>query len=116
MKYSIIRAILPTGAAVALLTMTPAVHAQWTYTGGTLNAAQTYDGLGVDSALNPRSQGTTSQNDYIGYGGTGSITVQSGDLTITANDFKVARNGNSVGTVNVVSGTLTINQLNQWGG
>lgn len=90
--------------------------AQWTYAGGNLNAAQTYDGLGTDSGLDPRSQGTTNDVDYVGTGGTGSITVQSGSLTLTANDFKIARNANSTGTVSVVSGTLTINQLNQWGG
>lgn len=116
MKHSILRIIISTGAVVALLTLTPGAYAQWTYGSGNLNAAQTYDGLGVDSALNPRSQGATSHNDYVGVGGIGSMTVQSGDLTITANDFKFARNGNSTGTVSVVSGTLTINQLNQWGG
>ena len=49
----------------AALSLAPAAHAQWTYAGGNLNAAQTYDGLGVDSALNPRTQGTAADNDYI---------------------------------------------------
>src|SRR5690242_5685170 len=35
--------------------VTTSAQAQWTYTSGTLNAAQTYDGLGVDSALDPRA-------------------------------------------------------------
>lgn len=105
-------------AAVAVLGLLfgSTARAQFTYAGGNLNAAQTYDGLGVDSALDPYAIGSGSANDYIGTGGTGSITVQSGSLTITANDFKISRNANSVGTVSVLSGTLTINQVNQWGG
>ncbi|MEY4488307.1 MAG: hypothetical protein RIQ79_815 [Verrucomicrobiota bacterium] len=106
-------------AAVGLMIIsTPAAKAQWTYASGNLNAAQTYDGVGVDSALNPRSQGATSHNDYIGVGGTGSITVASGSLTILANDFKFGRNtAGSVGNLTVASGaSFNINQTNQWGG
>lgn len=112
-----LRTAMATAAiAVGALLLSHTAHAQFTYTGGNLNSSQTYDGTGVDSGLDPYTMGTTGDNDYIGVGGTGSITVQSGSLSITANDFKIARNGNSTGTVSVVSGTLTINQLNQWGG
>jgi hypothetical protein len=98
--------------------LTSSAQAAWTYTGGVLNAAQTYDGLGADSALNPRSQGTATDGDYIGSGngGTGSITVTSGSLTIGASDFKVANGAGSNGTLNVNGGTLNINQIGQWGG
>lgn len=93
-------------------------QAAFTYAGGVLNAAQTYDGLGVDSALNPRSQGTAADNDYIGNGngGTGSITMTSGSLTIGASDFKVAQGTGSNGTIAANGGTLNINQIGQWGG
>src|ERR1022692_2597804 len=91
--------------------------AQFTYTGGNLNAAQTYDGLGVDSGLNPYTFGTSGDGDYIGAnGGTGSLTVLSGSLTVNANDFKVAASTGQ-GTVIVgANATLSINQSNQWGG
>ncbi len=105
------------GTIAAVLAATPAVHAAFTYTGGNLNAAQTYDGLGVDSALNPHSVGSSSSNHYIGIGGTGSVTVESGSLTFNANDFKVGRNANSNGSIIVQAGaSLAINQTNQWGG
>ncbi len=102
----------------AALSLVPSARAAWTYAGGVLNAAQTYDGAGVDSALDPRSQGTSSQNDYIGNGngGTGSITMVSGTLTIGASDFKVAQGSGSNGTLNANGGTLNINQIGQWGG
>ena len=91
--------------------------AAFTYTGGDLNAAQTYDGLGVDSGLNPLTIGDANANDYVGAnGGTGSLTVLSGSLTINANDFKI---GASTGQGTVTLGanaTLNINQINQWGG
>jgi len=49
-----------------------------------------YAGLGVDSGLNPLTIGDNQANDYIGHnGGTGSLTVLSGTLTINANDFKI---------------------------
>lgn len=94
------------------------LNAAWTYTGGTLNAAAIYDGAGEDSALNPRVQGLNSHNDYIGLGGTGSITVASGSLTIIANDFNFGRNNNnSNGTLTVASSaSFRIEQINQWGG
>ncbi len=103
--------LLAAGAAL------PTAHADWTYNGGNLNAAQTYDGAGVDSALDPHVQGGAGTNCYIGIGGTGSITVASGSLTLDSNDFKVGRNANSNGTIAVQTGaSLTINQINQWGG
>jgi hypothetical protein len=110
-------------AALAALALQPAAQAQFTYTGGTLNADQTYDGLGVDSALNPNTIGSSSANHYIGNGnaGVGSLTVQSGTLTINGADFKVANAGAvatpPVGTLTVAAGaTLNINQIGQWGG
>lgn len=93
------------------------LHAQFTYTGGTLNSTQTYDGAGVDSALNPDTIGSSSVDCYIGDGGgTGVLNVISGSLTINANDFKIGHGAGSNGTVDVSGGTLNINQINQWGG
>src|ERR1035438_9807648 len=77
--------------AACLMLVAASAQAQFTYTGNSdINSAQTYDGLGVDSALNPKSLGTTGDNDYIGNGAgnTGSLTVLSGSLTITNSDFK----------------------------
>jgi hypothetical protein len=110
-------------ALFAALAMPPLAQAQFTYTGGTLNADQTYDGLGVDSALNPNTIGSSTANHYIGSGnaGVGSLTVQSGTLTINGADFKVANAAAvatpPVGTLTVAAGaTLNINQIGQWGG
>jgi hypothetical protein len=109
--------------ALAALTMQPNAQAQFNYTGGTLNAAQNYDGLGVDSGLNPLTIGGAGTDNYIGNGAgaNGSIVVQSGTLTMNGNDTKIAQwNGfgvQAVGSVTVQSGaTLNINQIGQWGG
>ena len=103
--------------ALAAAALAQSAQAQWTYTSGNLNSAQTYDGTGVDSALNPRSQGTGSDNDYIGNGATGSLTVQSGSLNINNSDFKVGQGAGGNGTISVASGaTFNLNQVGQWGG
>lgn len=106
--------------AAAALAAPQFAEAAFTYTGGTLNAAQTYDGT-VDP--NPLSIGSTTSDNYIGNGpgGNGSITVQNGVLTINGSDTKIAQwNGSGVqttGSVTVESGaTLNINQVGQWGG
>ncbi len=110
-------------AALAALALQPDAQAQFTYTGGTLNSAQTYDGTGVDSGINPRTIGSASTDNYIGNGAgaNGSIVVQSGTLTMNGNDTKIAQwNGSgvqAVGSVTVQSGaTLNINQIGLWGG
>lgn len=40
-------------------------RAQFTYTGGTLNADQVYDGVGVDSGSNPLTIGSGITDNYI---------------------------------------------------
>ncbi len=114
---------LPPVCGLAVLLLNQTAEAQFTYAGGTLNAAQTYDGLGVDSASNPKTIGSASSDNYIGNGaaGLGSITVQSGTLTMNGSDTKIAQwNGSGVqttGTVSVATGaTLNINQIGLWGG
>src|ERR1039458_1996248 len=63
------RQTLQACCALALSLLASSAQAQFTYTGNSnINSAQTYDGLGVDSALNPKSLGTTGDNDYIGNG------------------------------------------------
>ncbi|HEX9045511.1 MAG TPA: LamG-like jellyroll fold domain-containing protein, partial [Verrucomicrobiae bacterium] len=140
-RVSSSRGRLRSPACIAGLVLVAAsAQAQFTYPGNAdLNAAQIYDGLGVDSAMNPHTMGTISDGDYIGTGSghSGSLTVLSGSLTITNNDFKVGvssgagalylgqnaifnvesvgnwgagvgQNGGSVGTV-VVSNNATLN-------
>jgi len=104
--------------ALVTAALAQSAQAQFTYTGGNLNSAQTYDGTGVDSGLNPYAIGNSSANDYIGTGsgGNGSITMSSGTLTINASDFKVANGSGSTGNLNVNGGTLNINQIGLWGG
>ncbi len=102
--------------AACLALVASSAQAQFTYTGGDINANQTYDGLGVDSAMNPKSIGTTGDNDYVGHnvGNSGSLTVLSGSLTITNSDFKV---GASSGTGAVYMGqnaTLNLECVGQW--
>jgi autotransporter-associated beta strand protein len=102
--------------ALAAALLCQSTEAQFTYTGGTLNTAQTYDGLGVDSALNPDTIGTTGDSDYIGSSTSGSLTVLSGTLTINVSDFKVGANFGGVGFLSVGS-NANLNILNdgQWG-
>jgi hypothetical protein len=98
-------------------------QAQFTYTnGGTLNANMTYDGLVVDSALNPFSVGSPATsgnyNNYIGSGtgNSGQLSVISGTLTFYNQDFKIAASG-GVGVLLVTgpSTTLNINNDGMWG-
>ncbi|HLP77881.1 MAG TPA: immunoglobulin domain-containing protein, partial [Candidatus Paceibacterota bacterium] len=119
----IMRTTMASAIAAIPLLLSQQADAQFTYTGGTLNVNQTYDGLGVDSALNPLTIGGAGVNNYIGDGSgvTGSITVQSGTLTINGNDMKIGQipwgGVVSTGTVSVALGaTLNINQIGQWGG
>jgi hypothetical protein len=104
-------------AGLVLAAAMPA-HCAWTYTGGNLNATNTYDGLGADSALNPRAQGTSADNDYIGNGANtiGTLIVQSGSLTISNSDFKIGQAGGFGSLFISNNATLNINQVGQWGG
>ena len=103
--------ILIPGALLMLLCAT--TQAQFTYTGGNLNASQTYDGLGVDSGLNPYTIPGTG-DDYIGNGGTGSLTVLSGTLTINNDDFKFGVNGGNGTLIMGANSTLNVNSIASW--
>lgn len=103
--------------ALAVAALAQSAQAQWTYVSGNINNTNfTYDGTGVDSALDPRTQGAANSSCFVGVGGIGSLTVQSGSLTLQGTDFKIGRNANSTGTVSVVSGTLNINLITAFGG
>src|SRR5690242_5683923 len=99
-------------ACCALMAIGLAQSAQalsWNATGGNLNSSDTYDGT-VDP--NPDTIGGASYNNYIGNGGTGSLTVQNGALTVNTSDFKVGQNSGGNGTIAVQStGTLNINNV-----
>ena len=89
--------------------------AQFTYTGNANIATNvTYDGLGVDSGLNPLTIGTSSDNDYIISGA--SLTVLSGSLTINDSDFKAGNSGSAGTLILGANATLNINNIGQWGG
>jgi hypothetical protein len=102
--------------ALALTLLAGSAQAQFTYTGGILNTNQIYDGLGVDSALNPDTIGSTSSDDYFGNasGKTGSLTVLSGTLTIINDDFKVGAGGTGV-VILGQNATLNVQATGQWG-
>jgi len=104
--------------AACLMLVAASAQAQFTYTGNSnLNSPQTYDGLGVDSALNPHTLGTTSDSDYIGNGSgnSGSLTVLSGSLTITNSDFKVGVSGGTGALYLGQNATLNVESVGSWG-
>jgi PKD repeat protein len=101
--------------AIAILAASSA-QAAFTYTSGNLNSAQTYDGLGVDSGLNPDTIPSSGNgDDYIGTGGTGSLTVLSGSLTIKADDFKVGVSGGNGALYLGTNAALSIQNIGSWG-
>ncbi len=74
---------------LSLLFFAVSLPAQLTWDGTTfLNEEQTYDGLGADADRDP--------------------------LTLTSGDFNIARGGGEVGILNVVGGTLTLNNEGTW--
>ena len=104
--------IMALACIVFALIALPAL-AQFTYTGGVLSGSQTYDGAVVDSGLNPDTIGNSGSDCYIGNGGgVGTLTVLSGTLTINNDDFKIANNGNAVGTLILgANAVLNINNI-----
>ncbi len=74
---------------LSLLFFAISLPAQLTWDGTTfLNEEQTYDGLGADADRDP--------------------------LTLTSGDFNIARGAGEVGILNVVGGTLTLNNEGTW--
>ncbi len=97
--------------AVSLVT----ASAAFTWDGcSTLPASQTYDGLGVDSALNPLTIGSATCDDYIT--SSNILTVLSGTLTINDDDFKIGNNGTAGTLIVGANATLNINNIGKWGG
>jgi hypothetical protein len=124
MKKPTLKLTLTACCAVAAFLLAAPAQAQFTYTGGTLGASQTYDGLGVDGpnglndAPSPWTIGGPGnlQDNYIQGGAT--LWVESGILTLNCNDFKIGNDGNTNNTCLVggyTNATLNINMIGQWG-
>ena len=112
------RSILNKGLALCAGVLTISLgtaSAQFTWDGcSTLPSSQTYDGLGVDHALNPNTIGSATCDDYITSSNT--LTVLSGTLTINDDDFKVGNQGTFGSLILGTNATLNINNIGQWGG
>src|SRR5271157_1140824 len=101
--------------AVALLAGSAQAQLTWT-NGGNLNTTAVYDGLGVNSAVNPLTCGSPGHlgDWYIGNGAVGTLYVKSGTLTINADDFKGAINGGTGNLTLATNATLNINMIGSW--
>jgi hypothetical protein len=109
--------ILYACCALAATLLAGSAQAQLTWTnGGNLNTTAVYDGLGVNSAVNPLTCGSPGHlgDWYIGNGAVGTLYVKSGTLTINADDFKGAINGGTGSVVLAPSATLNINMIGSW--
>jgi hypothetical protein len=107
---------LTSAMAAGLMLAASSAQAAFSYTSGNLNSAQTYDGLGVDSGLNPDTIPSSGNgDDYIGTGGTGSLTVLSGSLTINADDFKVGVSSGNGALYLGTNAALSIQNIGSWG-